>query len=78
MTEDLMVVNYHHCNEAILAHEMAHYVTDRHYGPANIQGHGPEFFAIYLAMLEFLEVAPRIALEASAAAKGIKWTKEAI
>lgn len=69
---DLLALNYDQCNEAMVAHEMAHYVTDKSYA-APVHSHGPEFVAVYIAMLEFLEVAPRVALEASLKAEGVQW-----
>lgn len=78
MTGPLMVVNYDHCNEAILAHEMAHYVTDSNYDVLTIAAHGPEFVGVYLEMLLEAQVAPRVALEASLRDKGIKWVRETV
>lgn len=67
--------NYSMCNEAIVAHEMAHYIMDCYYTHNGVphEVHGPEFVYVYIALLEFAQVAPRIALTASLAAKGIKW-----
>ncbi len=75
MTGPLMIVNYGHCNEGILAHEMAHYVTDLEYDPLTTAAHGPEFVTAYMAMLLEAQVMPRSALEASLRAKGIRWLK---
>jgi hypothetical protein len=66
-----LTFNYKQCNEAIVCHEVAHYYMTV-YEP-DAEDHGPEFFAVYLDMLVFAQVAPRIALTASAAAKGIRW-----
>lgn len=71
---DLLALNYDQCNEAIVAHEMAHYITDKSY--TEVHGHGPEFAAVYIAILEFLEVAPRVAIEASLKAEGVQWRKD--
>lgn len=68
-----LVLNYVQCNEAIVAHEMAHYVVDRSYPEGTFEIHGFEFVSLYLDMLDFTQVAPRVALEASMLAKGIKW-----
>jgi len=73
--DDLIAMNYEQCNEAIVAHEMAHYVVDQSY-PVPPEVHGPEFMAIYLEMLVFAQVAPRTALCASLLEKGIEWTIE--
>lgn len=71
--ENYFKFNYAQCNEAIVCHEVAHYCVTI-YEP-DAEDHGPEFFAIYLDMLVFAKVAPRIALTASAAAKGLRWKK---
>jgi hypothetical protein len=70
----VLTFNYRQCNEAIVCHEMAHLVTANNY--QEVEDHGPEFFAIYLEMLVYAKVAPRIALTASAAAKGLRWKRE--
>lgn len=69
-----LAFNYKQCCEAIVCHEIAHYYMTI-YEP-DAEDHGPEFFAVYLDMLVFAKVAPRIALTASAAAKGIRWRKQ--
>jgi hypothetical protein len=68
-----IVMNYGQCNEGIVCHEMAHHAITCEYDEGDVEDHGPEFFAIYLDMLEFTKVAPRIALEASAFKAGIVW-----
>jgi len=63
--------NFKQCNEAIVCHEMAHYVVSLNYD--EVEDHGWEFMSLYLDMLEFAQVAPRVALESSAHAAGIEW-----
>lgn len=69
----VLAVNYSMCNEAIVCHEMAHYYWDQQLGNDLEEIHGEEFFGVYLDMLVFAEVAPRVALEASALAIGLEW-----
>lgn len=73
---DVLALNYGQCNEAIVAHEMAHRVMDCWYGRRKVPHfhHGPEFMYVYLAMLNRLEVAPLVALTESARQEGIEWT----
>lgn len=72
--ENTLTFNYQQCNEAIVCHEMAHYAMTIDNPEA--EDHGPDFFAVYLDMLVFAKVAPRIALTASAAAMGLRWTQK--
>lgn len=68
---NVLTFNYKQCCEAIVCHEMAHYFITI-YNP-EAEDHGPEFFTVYLDMLVYAKVAPRIALTASAAAVGLRW-----
>lgn len=73
---NLLAMNYSQCNEAIVAHEMAHYVVDHSYPEGTFEIHGPEFVALYIEMLVYAQVAPRVAIVASLIDKGIEWTSE--
>lgn len=59
-------------NVATVMHEAAHHVAWHFYGE-RIQDHGPAFLGLFIECLEKAKVAPRIALEASARAHGLKW-----
>lgn len=72
----VLALNYEQCNEPIVCHEMAHWVMDHEYPVGTFHTHGPEFMAIYLEMLVYMEEAPRVALCASLLARGIEWTTE--
>jgi hypothetical protein len=65
-----------HWNVAIALHEAAHAITDWLIGPDQ-PAHGPEWMAVYLDLLATYKVAPRVALEASARAHGIRWSRAA-
>lgn len=73
----VLAINFEQCNHAILSHEMAHYIMDRYYTHNGVrhETHGPQFMSLYLGLLEFAQVAPRDALEASLKSMGIKWTR---
>lgn len=60
-------------NSAIALHESAHYIATHIFGNS-IEHHAQEWLGIYLWLLEGYRVAPRIALHASAKAKGLRWT----
>ena len=60
-------------NVSTVMHEAAHHVAWHLYGE-RIQDHGPAFLGIFIDCLVMAKVAPRIALEASARACGLKWT----
>lgn len=62
-----------HKNKAIVAHEAAHYIHDRLYGLRTEPDHGPIWRGIYFWLLSKLDVAPLVALKASAARYGLRW-----
>ncbi len=41
-------------NEAIVIHEMAHIVTNRHYGERGLASHGWQFCAVFLDLVRFI------------------------
>ena len=53
-------------------HEAAHYIAFKLFG-YRIQDHGPTWLGVYLWLLAAARVAPRVALNASARAAGLKW-----
>jgi hypothetical protein len=59
-------------NPAQVLHEVAHYVVFYRSG-WRPQDHGPTFLGVFLWLLASAKVAPRVALEASARAAGLKW-----
>lgn len=61
-----------HKNRAIVLHETGHFIADEIFGD-KVQPHGPEFTGVYLHLLIKAEVAPAIAICASAKAAGLKW-----
>lgn len=63
---------YSQMNRAIALHETSHYICDQVFG-LEIEGHSPEWLAVYLWLLIEAGVAPRVALCASAKAKGLRW-----
>jgi hypothetical protein len=71
-----LALNFDQCCEAIVAHEMAHWVVGHEYPDGTYQIHGPEFVAIYIEMLVYLKEAPRTAICASLLERGIEWTTE--
>jgi predicted SprT family Zn-dependent metalloprotease len=54
-------------------HEAAHHIAWHLYGE-RIQDHGRAFLGVFIDCLVKAKVAPRIALEASARAEGLRWT----
>ena len=60
-------------NVSTVMHEAAHHVAWHLYGEV-IQDHGPAFLGVFLDCLVMAKVAPRVALEASARAHGLRWT----
>lgn len=69
---DLISFRDDEINAAAALHEAAHYITGRIFGES-IEGHAPEWAAVYLWLLIKARIAPRTALCASAAAKGVQW-----
>jgi len=63
-----------HWNTAIALHEAAHAITDYLLGH-DLPAHGPQWLAVYMDLLSAAGVAPRAALEASARAKGLSWSR---
>lgn len=61
-------------NVATAMHEAAHHIAWNLYGD-RVQDHGRTFLGIYLDLLVRAKVAPRLALEATARAQGLKWSK---
>lgn len=59
-------------NPAIALHEASHAIMSM-WLPWDLPAHGEEFMGVYMWLLRKAKVAPRIALEASASAKGISW-----
>ncbi len=53
-------------------HEAAHHIAWHKYGE-KIQDHGPTFLGLYMDLLERAQVAPRVALEATARSHQLKW-----
>lgn len=66
--------NKEHHNAAIGLHEAAHHITDTLYG-RDLAEHCPEWLGIYLWLMTEANIAPRVALESSAKAMGLKWRK---
>jgi hypothetical protein len=60
-------------NVATVMHEVAHHVA-WHLYRERIQDHGRAFLGVFIDCLVKAKVAPRIALEASARAGGLRWT----
>lgn len=69
----------HHQNVPIGLHEAAHRISHYFFGwdPPGFEDHGPQWLGIYLCLLADAGVAPRTALEASAAAAGLRWRSPA-
>jgi predicted SprT family Zn-dependent metalloprotease len=61
-----------HKNRAIVLHETAHFIADELFGN-KVEPHGQEFMGVYLHLLIKAEIAPTVALIASARAAGLKW-----
>jgi hypothetical protein len=61
-------------NVSTVMHEVAHIVA-WHLCGERIQDHGRTFLGIYIDCLEKAKVAPRVALEATARAHGLRWTR---
>jgi hypothetical protein len=61
-------------NVATALHEAAHQIAFTLYG-SSIQDHGPTWLGIYLDLLVRARGAPRIALEATLRAHGLKWSR---
>lgn len=59
-------------NAATALHEAAHYIAWHYFGN-RIDDHGPTWLGIYLWLLEAAEVAPPLALHATARARGLRW-----
>ncbi len=59
-------------NAATCLHEASHMIAWDYFGDS-IQDHGRTFMGIYLHLLEYAKIAPRIALTASARSHGIRW-----
>ncbi len=72
--ENLLAMNYAQCNHWIACHEAAHVIVTRKWGES-VFDHGPEFMAVYMRLLREHEVAPRAALDSSARARRLKWTR---
>jgi hypothetical protein len=53
-------------------HEAAHWIVYQIKGDVP-QDHGPTFLGVYMWLLEAAQLAPRVALHASARAHGLKW-----
>jgi hypothetical protein len=62
-------------NVATALHEAAHHIAWAVHGE-RVQDHGATFLGIYLDLLSRAGVAPRVALEASARAHGLRWSKK--
>lgn len=62
-----------HKNKAICVHEAAHYIHDRSFGARSEPDHGARWQGIYFWLLTKVDVAPTVALKASAKARGIRW-----
>lgn len=63
------------CNHAIAMHEVAHAIVEQVFDGRDVQDHGPAFLGIYLYLLVWAKVAPRVALESSAKAVGLSWLR---
>ena|ERR1700675_2701892 len=61
-------------NVATAMHEASHHIAWNLYGD-RIQDHGRTFLGIYLDLLIRAKVAPRLALESTARAHGLKWSR---
>lgn len=59
-------------NPAIALHEAVHHIIYVLLGET-VEDHGREFVGVYLWLLDNAGIAPRIALEASARAVGLRW-----
>lgn len=59
-------------NKFIALHEAAHYIADKIYGQ-EIEDHGFEWQGIYFFLLSRAEIAPEVALRASARDRGLLW-----
>ena len=65
-----------HKNKAIAVHEAAHYIHDRAYGACTEPDHGWRWQGIYFFLLSKVDVAPLVALKASAQRYGLRWHVE--
>jgi hypothetical protein len=54
-------------------HEAAHAITDWIIGPWDTEAHGPEWLGVFITLLDRFKVIPRVAAEAHAKAKGLKF-----
>lgn len=63
-------------NHAIALHEAAHAVLNYWLPLGGYEDHGREFLGIYFWLLEFYDILPEAALDASAKAAGLQWMKK--
>ena len=61
-------------NVPTVLHEMAHLIAYERFG-LKIMDHGPTFLGVYMWLLEWSRIAPRVALHASARAHGLRWRR---
>jgi hypothetical protein len=61
-------------NAAVCLHEAAHHIAWKYFGD-RIADHGPTWLGIYMWLLESAEVAPAVALHASARKFGLRWRR---
>lgn len=59
-------------NKFVALHEAAHFIVDKLYG-SETEDHGFEFQGVYFFLLSVADIAPTVALEASAKARGLLW-----
>jgi|SRR5882724_3621400 len=59
-------------NKFVALHEVAHYISDKRHG-TEPEDHGVEFQSVYFFLLARAEIAPLVALRASAADRGLMW-----
>lgn len=63
---------FHGCNIYTLLHELAHHITDEKY-EEGIEHHGPEFFSIYIDLMDRYRVFPRRQMKALADQYGVRY-----
>jgi hypothetical protein len=63
-------------NHAVVLHEAAHAILNYWVPLGGYEDHGREFLGVYLWLLEFHDILPASAIEASAKAAGLQWIKK--
>jgi hypothetical protein len=62
-------------NHAVVLHEASHAILNYWLPLGGYEDHGREFLGVYFWLLEFYDILPAAAIEASAKAVGLQWMK---